>query len=393
MSLIANQTSHLESPLSPLTLPDQIRLLHLQPRAVGKEISCTIEHVKLSDTPKYESLSYVWGPKVMKTISLNGRDFEVRENLFNALSHLRFVAQPRVLWIDAICINQSDSNERNHQVSQMGLIYSQAISVVVWLGMPDDSSAAALKFFQSTPSNVLRRLGGSEMLAKLSHTEEGVRIFGAVHSLSKREYWHRLWIVQEFLLASEKIIQCGSYSFPGDRLSGFFIALSNWSGCHYNNRQIDPVLSRAVDSMNQTRMSLLIQAGWCMLGEDRLGDRLGGSLTILYSKHNTGKCENELDKVFGLWALANKCCQDAVPIDYSLAMDQLMGMVRTHNKIAHTSSGRRQMKSYQMTRNEKPNRDVNAKLAFSILTKPFHHIRELFRSQEARYGQNSQDSV
>jgi hypothetical protein len=66
---------------------------------------------------------------------VNGQHFLIRKNLFNALLHLR-LKRPRALWIDAICINQADIQERNAQVSLMAFIYRRATRVVVWLGLP-----------------------------------------------------------------------------------------------------------------------------------------------------------------------------------------------------------------------------------------------------------------
>jgi hypothetical protein len=76
-------------------------------------------------TQSYEALSYAWGNTTSPyVISLNGVDFNVGENLFHAFSHLREYDVERVLWVDAICINQSEISERNHQVQQMAYIYS-----------------------------------------------------------------------------------------------------------------------------------------------------------------------------------------------------------------------------------------------------------------------------
>jgi Heterokaryon incompatibility protein (HET) len=123
-----------QSPHSRLYIPladsDEIRLLYLQPRDHSDTIAGMLMHVKLSEKPAYEALSYEWGKKEVKLIQLNGEKFQVRENLFNALSKLRHQFTPRFLWIDALCIDQNDLNERNHQVPQIVRIYSQAQSVI-----------------------------------------------------------------------------------------------------------------------------------------------------------------------------------------------------------------------------------------------------------------------
>ena len=85
----------------------------------------------------YEALSYTWGiNKTTKQIILNGKRFMVTENLYSALQYLRFKNEDRILWIDAICIDQTQIAERNHQVRHMASIYRDADRVLFWLGEP-----------------------------------------------------------------------------------------------------------------------------------------------------------------------------------------------------------------------------------------------------------------
>jgi len=92
--------------------------------------------VNLGDCPDYEALSYTWGSSGTDIhIELDGQDSSIRPNLAYALAALRR-SEPRVLWVDALCINQNNIHERNHQVEQMGEIYRQARRVLAWLGRP-----------------------------------------------------------------------------------------------------------------------------------------------------------------------------------------------------------------------------------------------------------------
>jgi hypothetical protein len=88
----------------PLRDVDGIRLLHLYSGSGEEEIVCTITHAMFSERPQYEALSYMWGSEhVVRTIAINGFYFQVRENLWSALQHLRPTSETRVLWIDALC--------------------------------------------------------------------------------------------------------------------------------------------------------------------------------------------------------------------------------------------------------------------------------------------------
>lgn len=112
------------SPLSAFT--HQIRLLELSPSENhDDDIFCCLDvvGVQSSPTPNYEALSYVWGDPFPKfTITINGHSFKVCHNLYIALRYLRYRMIPRTLWIDALCINQSDTAEKDHQIRQMGAI-------------------------------------------------------------------------------------------------------------------------------------------------------------------------------------------------------------------------------------------------------------------------------
>lgn len=87
--------------------------------------------------PKYEALSYSLGdPAVTTTIHICGRPFEATLNLELALQNLWLEEGPRTLWVDAVCIDQADDEERSEQVQMMSGIYKKASRVLVWLGLP-----------------------------------------------------------------------------------------------------------------------------------------------------------------------------------------------------------------------------------------------------------------
>lgn len=180
-----------DSLYTPLAEIDEIRLLHLEPNSSldGNLMTCTLHHAKLSNKPRYEALSYMWGPKEMKSIQLNGQRYNVRENLLQALFHLQETNTKRVLWIDAVCINQDDIEERNYQVSQMGMIYHKAWRVLSWLG-PDNDPSIELGIWAL--NNHVRFL--SQPI-----TDDWVCKLNAVKMLCFRPYWTRLWIIQEVL--------------------------------------------------------------------------------------------------------------------------------------------------------------------------------------------------
>jgi len=118
-----------------------VRLLRLLPNAdKDSRIECRLMTCSLLEsyrTHPYEALSYVWGPEdYTESIYVDGNEHPVRVNLQKALSNLRDGFVERVLWVDALCINQKDDNEKGHQVESMAKIYAKASRVIVWLVDP-----------------------------------------------------------------------------------------------------------------------------------------------------------------------------------------------------------------------------------------------------------------
>ncbi|KAK6442070.1 hypothetical protein LTR95_001689 [Oleoguttula sp. CCFEE 5521] len=112
------------------------RLLTLCAGFADDPIACDLTASAITAKTKYEALSYVWGTsQAAYNITVNGEPgFNVTENLHRALARLRLKDQSRVLWVDAVCINQTDLAEKADQVSRMDDIYTHAERVLIWLG-------------------------------------------------------------------------------------------------------------------------------------------------------------------------------------------------------------------------------------------------------------------
>ncbi|KAE8316889.1 heterokaryon incompatibility protein-domain-containing protein [Aspergillus transmontanensis] len=150
---------------------------------------------------------------------------------------LRLSAQSP-MWIDSISINQTDIPERNSQVALMSRIYSEAMSVVVWLGVEDESIPVALEglkegFAPWADWTALRDhldtdLNITEEMEDLSHND--IQLVLAIEKLMKRTWWSRTWVIQELALAKHALIVCGSltsHSFPTAVILGFLCAVAS----------------------------------------------------------------------------------------------------------------------------------------------------------------------
>lgn len=106
------------------TNSQEVRVLKLLPGGWSDVIQCQMSRVLLEENPDYEALSYVWGDSLLKyKILVNGVLYPITTNLYLALRRLRCVDAARTIWVDAVCINQADTEEKTRQVSIRGEIY------------------------------------------------------------------------------------------------------------------------------------------------------------------------------------------------------------------------------------------------------------------------------
>lgn len=196
---------------------DEIRLLTLLPGSKEDPICCTLNHARLKNKPKYEALSYEWGPLgrnfLRKEVTVDGLKRDVRENLGYALWHLRLANEPRILWVDALCINQLDERERCHQVNQMGLIYSNASNTCVWLGMPEYLGMRLFQVLKQDFSTSEFPLSAGRFQVNWDDYMDAV-MWHELDLLCNMKYWGRLWIIQEVVLAARVQLYLGDEVLP-----------------------------------------------------------------------------------------------------------------------------------------------------------------------------------
>lgn len=192
------------------------------------------------------ALSYVWGDDVAcHAILLNGKKFMVRANLLEALRRLRNSVEVKKaklkVWVDAICINQGDMDERAFQVQNMRTIYGRALCVRGWVGAPPAGARSDFaNLFKTmrkltatlTQTTKWRRKRGLDRatpastwrLAELSDAELR-RVGEAFRSVTAAPYWERLWVVQEMAMVVSLVFWHGDAWFNRSQLSSMFDAL------------------------------------------------------------------------------------------------------------------------------------------------------------------------
>jgi hypothetical protein len=194
-----------------------IRLIIIHPGKVNDDIHLDIQHRHLDDdATAFEALSYVWGsPEPHEEVFINGIAFNVGPNLFCALHHLRYRDKRRVMWIDAVAINQEDLQEKNIQLPLMRYIYPLASSTVVFVGEADSDTAWAFNCFE-----MLHALYCFWYENPKAATQRGLRYRIVRYDLARlfqffnRDWFERAWTFQEICLSAEVLVVCGDHKIP-----------------------------------------------------------------------------------------------------------------------------------------------------------------------------------
>jgi hypothetical protein len=181
----------------------EIRLAVLQPGTSKDPIVVELKTGSLNDDISYECISYAWGDETHRSsITISGLETSVTASLGSALRHMRLQDQTRVLWADAICINQLDIPEKNTQVRLMGKIYMGCSKCLVWLGEEDEEDGQRAFDFMEELSQ-----GGhivtNRCIQNPNSQEPCQEGFANLGRLLHRPWWARAWVVQEALLPTD----------------------------------------------------------------------------------------------------------------------------------------------------------------------------------------------
>ena len=182
----------------------KIRLLKLH-GGDGQDLHATLI---IRNSQEYEALSYTWGTEKATSIIqiyAGGEIYkvEITAGLASALHQLRKPNQSRLLWIDQLCINQSDHSEKTSQVPNMASVYNEAFNVCVWLGDDTKNNAGtALKF--------IKTILDLDEFERLVESVEYADDWKALFELMTRLWFSRRWVIQEIALAKRATIHCGN---------------------------------------------------------------------------------------------------------------------------------------------------------------------------------------
>ena len=205
----------------------QIRLLSLAHGQSSDIVRCTLYTVDLSDAPPFDALSYTWGdPSITKAIQINNADFQATANLEAFLRQRQTEKEQRPLWIDAICINQGDAEEKTTQVLRMADVYERCTWLTVWLGPGTMESDLAVH-------NVKKAAKGEIFWGSGDEEDRATR------ALLELPWWKRVWIVQEIAFGAKG----GDHGFR-----------------HWDNKSFDDKQTRLTYGSTSMGWELLVRA-------------------------------------------------------------------------------------------------------------------------------------
>lgn len=279
-----------------------------------------VEDPPIGFAPEYEALSYTWGstkdPEMAyihenpTSTQLVSTCLKIGQSLASALRHLRYGDRSRTMWIDAVCINQDDNDEREKQVKRMAEIYRFARRVIIWLGPQSTNSKHALSTLGYLGNQLetgrdltrYRSPGAVELdwFRAACPLPYAMETWEAIADLVHWDYFERLWIWQETQLAnSQAIVVCGLDSIAWPRFRRAVSALTT--------KDLPlATLRQRIDQLYPITFESGLASASLLLGTSR-----------------TRKCTDPRDKIYGILSIAGPAFSSLVGVSYTKSAGQV----------------------------------------------------------------------
>ncbi|KAH6028937.1 hypothetical protein HBI83_040680 [Parastagonospora nodorum] len=321
----AQQSTYTYTPLDDTRR--EIRVLHIRPKSSSPSqtakltsgedtdtIDCFFSRTTLEDPSDFEALSYVWGDaSKKKPIRLQGHDFPVTENLHQALVHLRKDYDERICWIDALCINQGDLEERASQVSQMEYIYRLAKEVIVFLGPYWKGQEIALRFMFAIASD--KDLHYSPLQEPHFTSNGGLDasselLCSYLARFFALPWWTRAWTVQEGLLAQQVTFMSGIQEIPAPLIGDYLKNINPHFRCCLKGAKLhwrDEATQLTVWESQTSASALFFSAG----------AELEDDLLYRVTRFRFRGCWDVRDNIYSVLGLASPAYRERIKVSYT----------------------------------------------------------------------------
>ncbi|KAM3086079.1 hypothetical protein ACMFMG_000216 [Clarireedia jacksonii] len=319
---------------------DTARLLFLLPsKDENAQICCQLVDYSLRGHGRkghlYECLSYCWGSSEKPcSISIDSIALPITKSLHEALSQLRDPSLQRPLWVDAVCINQEDNDEKEQQIQMMATIYSQARQVIVWLGPEADDSDHAIELIRLAGAGRITELSGGE--PEIEYSDDYSDDFNvksrnhlrnqrsknqaAVTALLQRPWFRRIWVLQEIAAAKHVHIMCGTAEIAGYSLC---LGIDSLKDLY----EAQPAIKTLVYSVGHLIRGGFFRSNTDMVaaGRSSLNIRPLGELLDMYHAHQATLSH---DKIYALLAMCSDDVSKAgIMPNYDMPWEKLLQTV------------------------------------------------------------------
>lgn len=291
---------------------DYFRLLQLS-GIDGDLLECQLTDVPIDSTPEYDAISYSWNNEQTSTpIICNEKRLLITLSLHSALRTFCSLNQRRPVWADAICINQSNDEEKAGQVPLMGKYYSEARSVLIWLGPSGTHTDLVLdrievlnKSLQAIENPLLVT---NETLRSHGLPDRDSPIWQGIGESFARHWFRRLWIVQEVALASHIVVFCGSKSTGWHQLSHLADHIERAGLIMLVRGDVDADMSKS-DGFDAMMVPNFIR--------DSRSRGMHYPLSTLCHFARSRDTSEPVDKVYAVLGLTDETVRKKIEVDYS----------------------------------------------------------------------------
>jgi hypothetical protein len=298
-------------------------------------LHCNLTEIELSPNACYEALSYVWGKdEFPETLLLPGGHLKITKNLASALTGLRMTEKSRMLWVDAVCINQSDHEEKGAQVARMASVYKNASGVIAWLG--EDSKAAPVDMEAITALSqkaqdlglgnslegqrdilmAVLRLGTGAKFGLTQLIDVGTTAARANFSLIYgNEWFNRMWIVQEAVLATRLTLCRGPKSLSWEDFERAMILL------HTRRESLRLTVPDAESFLKHAWNLVVVRRHYYSSPERKENERF--DFTYYIHQLRRRSCKDDRDRIYALKSLLPEQSDLAITPDYEKTVVQV----------------------------------------------------------------------
>lgn len=322
-----------------------LRLLVIEPGSATDVLQCQLLQMELElARSRYEALSYCWRKHLdirdwwifwkkdaskFEKLICNGFQVQISPNLGEALHHIRHPRLRRVIWVDALCINQNNEEERSQQVSIMDSIYSNALKTLIWVGNDGNAEKGLSRICQIVnswdprkPANFSSfdpKTGKTHFRKPTAATLENIsenKHMQALHGVFGYDWFHRRWVIQEVVLAKSADLLIGYFTISWAWI-GLAAALLRTQYSHLISRSAHPSSMVIRHAMNAYFMFRLSRG--CNMPPLEI------DLLTLLRLTSSFVTSSPLDTVYALRGLAERVdVLRHLKVNYSLTEEQLL---------------------------------------------------------------------